>query len=209
MQKEGLFNIPEMARADARGDEGTALRESSMGRIMGIDWYLDQNGQRHTSGNAGTITLSAAAAAGAEEISLPLSAGATLKRGDIIAIAGLTNPATGAPFTFVVGSDRTSTGKVGIYPALPANAASGSAVTNKLIGSYTNGLAFVRNAIALAVVPLETPAGAPNACVLNYEGLGIRVVSGYDINTKTDTISFDLLCGAKCIDPRLAVRIVS
>lgn len=50
--KSAMFAIPEVARADARGDEGTALREASMGRIMGMDWFMDQNINRHTAGSA-------------------------------------------------------------------------------------------------------------------------------------------------------------
>lgn len=209
VQKEGMFNIPEVARADARGDEGTALREASMGRIMGIDWYLDQNGQRHASGSAGAITVDGAASAGATGIGLTLSGGATLKRGDIITIAGVNNPENGESVTFTVDRDLEASGSVNICPALPAKVSSGAAVTLALEGAYTNGLAFVKNAFALAVAPLELPAGAANAAAVNFEGLAMRVVYDYDINTKTDTISFDLLCGAKCIDPRLAVRIIS
>ena len=70
-------------------------------------------------------------------------------------------------------------------------------------------LAFVKEAIALAAVPLEIPQGAANAAYVSMGGLGIRVVYGYDVSTKTDTISFDLLCGAKVIDPRLGVRFLA
>ena len=77
-----------------------------------------------------------------------------------------------------------------------------------IVGSHSANLAFHPNAFALAVVPLELPRGTDKASYINYQGMGIRVVFGYDNNSKKDTISFDVLCGAKCIDPRLAVRVL-
>jgi len=44
------------------------------------------------------------------------------------------------------------------------------------------------------------------AAALNWNGLSIRVVRGYDINSKKNIISFDTLVGAKVTDPRLLVR---
>ena len=37
----------------------------------------------------------------------------------------------------------------------------------------------------------------------NYDGFGIRVVYGYDMQTKTDTVSLDMLCGVKALYPEL------
>jgi len=44
--------------------------------------------------------------------------------------------------------------------------------------------------------------------MMSDRGLGIRYVSTYDSSTKTDTISLDLLCGAKVIDGRLVTRVL-
>lgn len=206
-QKEGMFNISEVVRADARGDEGTALREASMGRIVGLDWYMDQNVNLHESGAAGTVSVAANAVAEDTSLSLTLADGATIVAGDIFTIDGVTNSETGAAMQFTATGSLAASGAVGIYPALPSDVAASTAVTQEYSGNQPMGLAFVRNAFALAVAPLELPAGAANAAAVNFEGLAMRVVYGYDIQTKTDTISFDMLCGAKCIDPRLAVRI--
>ena len=42
------------------------------------------------------------------------------------------------------------------------------------------------------------------AASVNYDGFGLRVVYGYDITKKTETISIDMLCGVKTLDARLA-----
>lgn len=110
--------------AAAVGDEGTALREASLGRKYGMDIYVDQN--------VGTV----------------------------------------------------------------------EATTN-----YVPSIAFHKNAFALVTRPLALPQGAKQAAIVNYDGFGLRVVYDYDINTKTDTVSIDMLCGVKLLDNALAAVI--
>ena len=103
--------------ADKVGDEGTALREASLGRKFGMDVYLDQN---------------------------------VVKNGD-----------------------------------------------------YVPSIAFHKNAMALVTRPLPLPQGAAKSAIVNYDGFGLRVVYGYDMDKKTDTISIDMLCGVKLLDDNL------
>ena len=70
-------------------------------------------------------------------------------------------------------------------------------------GNYTPSIAFHKNAMALVTRPLALPMGAAKAAIVDYDGFGLRVVYGYDINTKTDTISIDMLCGVKLLDDKL------
>ncbi len=70
-------------------------------------------------------------------------------------------------------------------------------------GNYVPSIAFHKNAMALVTRPLALPNGAAKAAIVNYDGFGLRVVYGYDMNTKTDTISIDMLCGVKLLDDKL------
>lgn len=70
-------------------------------------------------------------------------------------------------------------------------------------GTEDDGIVFHKNALALVTRPLELPQGAANASVANYDGFGIRVVYGYNMQTKTDTVSLDMLCGVKALYPQL------
>lgn len=70
--------------------------------------------------------------------------------------------------------------------------------------NYVPSIAFHKHAFALVTRPLALPNGAAKAAIMNYDGFGLRVVYGYDINTKTDTISIDMLCGVKTLDASLA-----
>jgi hypothetical protein len=102
--------------AEKVGDEGTALREASLGRKFGMDFYVDQN--------ADAVGLKA--------------------------------------------------------------------------------MAFHKNAFALVTRPLALPQGASKAAIVDYDGFGLRVVYGYDLDKKTDTISIDMVCGVKTLDKNLA-----
>jgi hypothetical protein len=57
--------------------------------------------------------------------------------------------------------------------------------------------------MALVTRPLALPQGAAKCAIMNYDGLGLRVVFGYDMNKKVDTISIDMLCGVKLLDDKL------
>lgn len=72
---------------------------------------------------------------------------------------------------------------------------------------YTPSIAFHKNAFALVTRPLALPKGAKDAAIVNYDGFGLRVVYGYDIETKTDIVSIDMLCGVKLLDDALAAVI--
>lgn len=119
--ESALLNTDLFINAAAVGDEGTALREASLGRKFGMDFYVDQNLD---------------------------------------------------------------------------------ALTPKAI-------AFHKNAFALVTRPLELPQGAANAAIVNYDGFGLRVVYGYDMNKKTDAVSIDMLCGVKTLDDKLAAIIAA
>lgn len=68
-------------------------------------------------------------------------------------------------------------------------------------------VAFHETAVALVTRQLVLPQGAAYAAIDNYEGFGLRVIIGYDQNTKRDMVSIDCLYGVKVLDPNRAVLI--
>lgn len=116
-----LLNDERFTNASAVGDEGTALREASLGRKYGMDIYTDQN----------------------------------------------------------VGKVEATT-------------------------AYTPSIAFHKNAFALVTRPMALPKGAKDAAIIDYDGFALRVVYGYDMDTKTDIVSIDMLCGVALLEDKLA-----
>jgi hypothetical protein len=126
----------------------------------------------------------------------------TLLKGDLINIAGSGQ--------YVVTANATSTtgvfAEVNIYPPLRTAVADGDVVTK--VGEHEMNIAGDLRGISLAVVPLALPMEAGRGATMSYQGLSVRVVMGYDQQTKSDTISFDLLCGGKVSQPELVTRFI-
>lgn len=186
-----------------------ALREGEIGRLIGIDNYMSQQIKTHTAGTFTAVTtplVNGAKSAGATTISMDGGVGTeTLKTGDLMTIGG---------YQYVVTADFTATGgaiaNVSIYPALKANVADNAAITfpDKTATAHVANLVFHRNAFAFVTRPLEVPEGGANGYVANFEGLNIRVTQGYDMSTKTEIMSFDIIYGVKTLFPELAVQVL-
>lgn len=189
-----------IAGADKSGSTD-ALREASLGRIMGFSTYLDQNVVSHTAGAGAScaIDLTAGYEAGDTEIHVD-GVTTALKVGDIIAIAS-------NPYVVTVASAlSTADQDITIYPALKADVANDAPVT--VTASHAANLAFHRNAFCLVSRPQALPAGAAHAEIVDYNGIGVRIVNGYDMDKKTDTVSIDILLGVKTLSPEMACRFI-
>jgi len=206
--KAKFLQIPEATQADKRGDAGTALRKASMGEFLGLDWFMGQNVYSHTAGTASADSPLAVNGAVAEDAVIMNADSATgtntLVAGDVFTVAG-------APGHYrVTANIAASTGAftgIAFEPAAPAGGfADNAAIT--VIGNHVANLAGHGDGLTAAIVPLELPRGAANAEYIGDEGLGIRVVYDYDSDSKKDTISFDLLCGAKAQQPELLTRVL-
>ena len=205
--KADLFQIPSFAEADKRGDDGTALREASLGQFMGMDHFMNQNVQGHVAGSlTGTIATSGAHALGVTSVTLATDGGEAvdLKQGDIVTFAGDSQSYTIAADLSIGAS---ASGAATISPPLKVALTGGETVT-LAIGDHIANLAFHPNAIVLAAVPLALPQGAGRAEYVQHRGLGIRVVWDYDKDAKSDVVSVDILAGAKVQDPRLITRVL-
>lgn len=74
-------------------------------------------------------------------------------------------------------------------------------------GSYQQNIITHKNAMALAVVPLEMPQGAVGGSRQSHKGFSLRVQPVYDGLNDVSAWRLDMLYGRKLIDPRLATRL--
>jgi len=192
------------------GDDGSALREGSLGRKFGFDFYMDQNIKKHTKGtlaaDAPGIAVKGATAAGATTAVFDgTNIAGTLKKGDIFTVADVVG-------SYVVTEDSTvAAGEITVkfYPAVPT----GGFPDNKVItvvGSHMANMAFHRNAFALVTRPLALPMGlsSEQKAIVNFNGFGLRVIYDYNSTYKKDLISIDMICGVKTLDRDLAARLI-
>ena len=192
-----------IVHADTAGDT-QALREGSIGRVMGLDNYMSQAVKQHACGTAQTKTLlidnASGYAVGAKVLHIDGGSGAeTVKKGDLLTIGGKQYAVT-EDATFASGE-----GDVKITPPLVAAVADNAAVT--MAASHAANLAFHPMAFAFVTRPLTAPGGV-ESYVTNYNGVSLRVVKGYDMQYKREMLSMDVLYGFKTLYPELAVRVL-
>lgn len=189
------------------------ITDGAIGRKLGFDWFMDQQIPTHTSTalTAGAATVNGAQAAGAGStdggrtgtVSINKATNAAnLVKGDIITIAG-------DPQTYVVTANTTlavGNTAVPIAPALQKATVGGEAVTLK--ASHVVNLAFHPDAFAFASRPLQSSA-ANSDKIMSVADPVSGVVLRLELirQNKQDYFEFDVLYGAKCVRPELAVRV--
>ena len=155
-----------------------------------------------------------------------------LLAGDVFTIANVfsvnrkTRLSTGDLQTFSVTADATSgasTGPAtltitppiiisGSYQTVNSSPADGAAI-DVLTGtggtSHKQNMAWHKNAITLAMAPLDLPTDGASASRESFGGVSIRAVRQYDINTDETVYRFDILYGVKAQNPDFAVRTTS
>lgn len=199
-----LVTIDAIARVDASGTNA-ALREASMGRIMGFDNFMDQNIKTHVAGAYSALTdVKGDGTAGESTVTLTSTAGsstAQLKKGDVFTV-------NGQQFVATADSPNAVSGVVtiNVYPAVKETFTDKDVSFGK---THVASLAFHRNALCLATRPMEPPMGGANSYVATApNGLSLRVTMGYNMTTKKNIISIDMLYGVKSIYPELASRVL-
>lgn len=207
--KRDFLAVSEVHDASKRADGGQALRAAQMGRIAGLDWFMDQNVATHTagtwSGDSGSLLINGAVAAGETSMDVDTGTGsATFLEGDVFSVAG-------ADGTYVVTADgnlTTGAGTVSFYPAAPTGGFDDNAAVT-IIGDHKMNVACHPNAFSVVAFPPEAPRGAPSSVIYDEDtGLGIRVIFDFSSTGLNDTITFDLYCGAEAVHRELAVRIL-
>lgn len=202
-----LLGTDVFTNADRRGsDAETALREASLGRLMGTNWFSTVNfpDASHTF-SSGTTTLNNTAATANVQGQSALTVAAVtggFTAGDKITIAGAKRSYTVASN---VAANATS---IPLEEELSENIRQlGSAAITTVSAGNTvtyQGIYFNPGAFAYATPPLD-PANSELAATLSANGFSVRVTEWYNGNTKQTYWSFDLLIGAKMVDPRLGM----
>lgn len=182
---------------------GETLRNAELGRIYSLDTYMDQNAPYSLADEAGTVAtlkLTGTKNATTATISGATAGSSTLKKGDGLIIDGQMYRVTDASVSISGGN-----GTVNLNRKLHKNITTETPV---YVVTKHNSLAFHKNAIAFVDRPLELPMGNARSSIQSYNGLSVRVVIDYDIKTKKDICSIDILYGVKVLDAKLAVRLV-
>ena len=180
--------------------ENTVLRDAILGKIYGLNTYMSQNtpgSNASTSGTAkGTFKVESSAG-GKVKITALSAATATVKAGDGFCygndIYRFTEDGTGT---------SSAIDSIAVSPAFPAD----KAAKEVRVVRGQSGVAFHKYAYTFVSKPLEKPMAQGTDCyVASADGLSVRVTKFYDIKTKTDMISFDILYGVDSLRPELSV----
>lgn len=204
--------LPAFAQAQAIGSAQTVI-EGTIGRRYGFDVAMDQQVPTHVST---PLTAGAASANGAQAVNAGSTDGG---RTGTVSIAKLTNASNlvagdiisfaGDPTTYVVTANTTlivGNTTVPIAPALQVAKAGGEGVT--LRASHVVNLAFHRDAFGFVSRPLQTSSAntvemMSVADPVSGVALRLEVIR----QNKQTLFDFDVLYGAACVRPELAVRL--
>lgn len=192
--------VPALVSAEKSGSTD-ALREGAIGKVFGIENFMSQAVNYHTTGitAATAVKVDGAVTAGSTSLDIKgTSLTGKLVKGDLMKIGGVCYVVT--EDTAAASTNKITTVKVS--PALPA-LADGTDIT--LVGSHTANLAFHPSAFAFVSRPLAAPAGV-ESYVTSFDGISLRVVRGYDMVYKKEMLSMDVLYAYKTVYPELAVR---
>ena len=140
-----------------------------------------------------------------------------LLEGDVFTIVGVnsvnrrTRDDTGILQDFVVRADASSSASgetaLSISPAIitsgPYQTVTAAPVDNAVIvirtgasgTSHKQNLVFTKDAISLAMVPLEMPLGGVGASQQTFEGITVKVVTDFDIKTDENLMRWDIMYG--------------
>lgn len=196
--KEELITLTTFHEANKVGDQGTALRDASLGRAFGYDIFMNQNlVNTVTPGTASAAQVNGNQSAGTRTLAIDTVTG-TFKKGDQITIA--TNPGT-----FVVLADYAgAAGNLSIGPGLRVDTLDNAAValaTGWSAVTAVRALAFDAESFAFASRPLNTqltPGVIVQMSTDPVSGLSLRLTVEY-IN-KQVVWSLDILYGGQAIE---------
>lgn len=193
--------------ADKSGST-TALRTGAIGNVYGMGNFMSQAVKTHTAGGytAATAPKIKTETVAGDTISVKATAGTgKLLKGDVFTLAG-------KQYTVKADTANAATNDIDtvtVYPDVPAGIAVDTVVTfaDATAGGHVANLAFHKSAFAFVNRPLEMAPGT-ESYVTSFNGISLRVVMAYDINTKKTIMSIDTLYGVTTLYPELATRIL-
>lgn len=196
--------IPAVINAEKCGSTD-ALRDGSVGRLLGMENYMSQQVVHHVAGTlnaSGGVAILERPGVGGTTLILGAKSGSltgNIRKGDILTINGDRYVATSNAEV------KAGEAQFTIYPATKVNYEANTLV--EILESHTANLAFNKNAFGFVTRPLEVARGA-DSYVTSFGGITLRVTLDYNIATKKQTMSIDTLYGFKTLYPELAVRVL-
>lgn len=200
--KYRYLTLANLTDASQSGDTN-ALRQAELGSIYNFATYMSQNAPDTLAATTGTATAyKITAVKGESKVALTSMSAAThtVKTGDGFIIDGYL-------YRFAADGAGINSAIDEIAIDQPIHAA--FTTTDAYVVNDTNSLAFHRNGLALVTRQLELPMGASKAAIASADGLAVRVVFDYNISTKVDTVSFDIIYGIKELEPKMLVKLLS
>ena len=220
---KGLFND-----SDAVAKQ---YREGYMGRTAGFDFMENTLWPSHLRGGAAgytTNTLPAALPPGPNPVNaITVATGTgTLAKGDVLTIAGVmrvhpeTKASTGVQQQFVV--TQAHPGGAGVVQISPpiitsgpqqtvtlatTNAASPITVAGTPNTAHGLSMLYHKSAFAFATADLVMPRGVDFSARQTFDGISMRIVRQYDINSDRFPCRLDVLYGYRTLRPQMACRL--
>jgi hypothetical protein len=203
---------------------GTQYKEGYVGRAAGFDFAENTLLVQHTRGDAASYVCNTSTGITSGTATITLSGGTgTIKQGDVFTIQGVnrvhpeTKADTGVLHQFVATADGTTS--VAVSPTPVTSGATQNIVINSAGASKTvtvlgtasdsldTSLLYHKEAFAIAFADLVMPDGVDFARREVQDGISMRIVRQYDINSDKFPCRLDVLYGYKTIRPQLAARL--
>jgi len=153
-----------------------------------------------------------------------------LKKGDVVTIAGVfavnlenkntlanlkqfvvtadvNSGASTGPATLILSPAIIAAGAYQNVSALPADNAAITVVSGAASTSYPQNMLFHRDAFTIVTVAMDVPKGMDMAEQIEYEGVNLRFVRGFDITNNKRISRFDIMAGYGALRSEWATRI--
>ena len=216
---------------NAQGEISKQYKEGYVGRAAGFDFMENTLWPAHTRGAANTsytvdTRTSALATDGTAYSSFTVASGSgSWNVGDVFTIANVyrvhpeTKNSTSVLHQFVVTEGVSGSGTLKFSPSIvlggakqnctisSTSATAAITVAGTASGTDDTSLLYHKDAFAFATADLVMPKGVDFAAREVMDGISIRIVRQYDINSDKFPCRLDVLYGYKTIRPQLACRL--